>query len=63
MTYWTQYADQIKDMHGIDDSFKPIWEIDSEEGLGSVDCDDEIDAEEENECPRCRGGCNYCLML
>ena len=62
--YWKQFSsEEIDSMHGIepgengqalkcDEDGEPDW----------VDLNDE-EEEQENECPRCSNGCNYCLML
>lgn len=53
--YWSQFdKEELDAMHGIEEF------NDHDPCLYS---DDEDIIEDEEECPKCRGGCNYCLML
>jgi len=54
LNYFHQYADQIDDILGVIE----IEDDDDDEYLS-----DDQDIDQNDGCPRCSGGCNYCLMV
>jgi hypothetical protein len=54
--YWNQFdLEEINEMHGVENAV--IEELDTD-----MDQDESDTNLNQNECPKCHNGCNYCLM-